>query len=147
VSRDKVLAYALKALARREHSVVGLRTKIEHRFEGVPSDTVTDILDELIRRKYLDDDRFAATFILNRPGRSRMWFEASLAQAGVEAERITLALDAQDWPSLETIVQDKMKGFGLTPPLQPKEAARLSRTLMRLGYDGEEVRAELENLL
>jgi hypothetical protein len=50
------------------------------------------------------------------------------------------------WPSLHDAMAAKMNEWKLTPPLEPRDAGRLFRTLLRLGFDEDAIREELEQL-
>jgi regulatory protein len=147
VSRDKVFAYALKALARREHSDRQLRDKIARRFPEVPAPTIAEAMNDLAARRYVDDRRFAETYVAARldlgPGR----LHAELERAGVQTALIESVLEGRRWPSISDILRAKMTRMRVEPPLKAHDAARLYRALQRLGYDGEDVRSELESLL
>ena len=52
---------SLDILSRREHSVIELKTKLK-RFDPFSQD-LNDVIQRLIEAKFLDDERFAATFI------------------------------------------------------------------------------------
>jgi regulatory protein len=147
VSRDKVFAFALKTMARREHSARQLRDRIRERFPDASPETVGDVLNDLAGRNYVDDRRFAAAYVASRLGRGRPRLQAELEGAGVETAIIASVLDPHPWPSIRDLLRDKMKTLRIAPPLEARDAARLSRALQRLGYDGEDVRLELENLL
>ena len=51
-----------------------------------------------------------------------------------------------DWPSLKEALAAKMNDWTLRAPLQPRDAGRLFRALLRLGYDEDAIREEIESL-
>ena len=55
--REEALDRAVRALARRDHSVSSLRERLER--AGVPAAVQEDAVETLTRAGYLDDERFA----------------------------------------------------------------------------------------
>ena len=54
-------ATAVRLLSRRDHSVLELKRKLELR--GFPRDEIDDVLEDLIKRDYLSDERFCESYI------------------------------------------------------------------------------------
>ena len=140
---DEVYNYAIRLLARREYSTSQLRARLERKFGTVPESTI----DRLIEQKYLDDQRFAETYVRNKKSLGRQRLEYMLVQRGVRGTMVRQVLEAEKWPSLGDALVAKMKELRMQSPLSVREASRLSRVLERLGYEGEEIRDELAGLL
>lgn len=140
---DPALAHALKLLARRDYSIVGLRRRLESRFGDIPETTI----EWLVGKRYLDDRRFTENLVARRPQRSRRLLETELESAGVADEIARMVLDEQVWPSIGDVLEAKMVDLKMDPPLEPRKAARLFRALGRLGYEAEDIRTELERFL
>ncbi len=140
---NDIYGHALKLLARRDFSTHQLRLKLEQRFKTVPA----DVIERLRAEGFLDDRRFAENFVRGHTRRGRLQLGADLEGHGVAAEIIREAVESVPWPSTGEILRTKMKTLKLSPPLRRKDAARLSRSLIRLGYDAEEVLRELEQFL
>jgi len=51
-----------------------------------------------------------------------------------------------DWPSLKEALAAKMNDWTLRAPLQPRDAGRLFRALLRLGYDEDAIREEINSV-
>ena len=135
--------FAIKLLAVRDSSVRRMRTRLEKRFGRNP-DTV---IDRLLSQKFLDDLRCAESFVRVRKSRGRLRLRAELIRDGIGEAMADAVLEREDWPSLVDVLKGKMRGLKLIPPVSLREAARLSRFLLRLGYDEEEIREELEKLV
>ncbi len=135
--------FAIKLLAVRDSSVRRMRTRLEKRFGRNP-DTV---IDRLLSQKFLDDLRCAESFVRVRKSRGRLRLRAELIRDGIGEAMADDVLEREDWPSLVDVLKGKMRGLKLIPPVSLREAARLSRFLLRLGYDEEEIREELEKLV
>ena len=141
--QDEIYNYAIKLLARREFSIHRLRARLDRRFGNVPP----SVIDRLIEKKYLDDRRFAETYVRGRTSWGRRRLEYELMRHGVGDTIIADVIAAGKWPSLVEALGTKMKDLNVKLPLSVRDASRLSRSLVRLGYEEEAIRDELENLL
>ncbi len=140
-----LLEHALKLLARRERTAHQLRERLATRF-GNDSAAIEEVLARLSGAGYLDDERYARNWVRRRIDRGRVRLAGDLERAGIAPGVIRRVLEDQDWPSLVEALRDKMGRFGIGRPLAPADAARLSRTLQRLGYDADEIASELDRL-
>ena len=93
---DDALAIATRALARREHSVQGLRELLLR--AGVEATEADDTLEELQRLGLLDDRRFAGerARVLAERGKGDAAIRFDLERAGVGRGEIAAALAALD---------------------------------------------------
>ena len=69
-----------------------------------------------------------------------------LIARGIPGELIDEVLSQADWPSLREALAAKMNNWKLHPPLQSRDAARLFRALLRLGYEEDAIREEIERI-
>jgi SOS response regulatory protein OraA/RecX len=138
---QEIYRYALKLLAARDYSTHTLHLKLEERFGNVPN----TVIERLTAEGLLDDARFAQTFIRNRTRMGRPRLRAALHQKGIAPSVIQSAIEHENWPSTGEIVEAKMKGLKLRTPLSQRDAARLFRSVKRLGYDADEILCELEH--
>jgi SOS response regulatory protein OraA/RecX len=134
--------YALKLLRARDHSVAMLRQKLEGKF-GEKSE---EVIQQLLRKNFLNDRRFAENYVARRRTRGRAALQEELKSRGVASELIREVLAGTDWPSLSDATAATMKGLKLRAPLQSRDAARLFRALLRLGYEEDAIREQIENL-
>jgi SOS response regulatory protein OraA/RecX len=139
---DDIYFYALKLLRKRDYTVRELREKIEVRFHDVP----TEIIELLTRKNFLNDRRFAENYVVRRQDRGRALLREELTNRGVASNLIDEILSKTAWPSLQEALADKMNGWKLGAPLQSRDATRLFRALLRLGYDEDAIREEIEQL-
>jgi regulatory protein len=99
---DKAYAY----LAARDHSVAELRDKLEKSllksavFEYIPADqgasVLQTVIDELLRRQFLDDHKFAHLWVESRnrfKPRGKYVLQEELKRKGVSSEIINAVLD------------------------------------------------------
>jgi SOS response regulatory protein OraA/RecX len=139
---DEIYTHALKLLRARDYSVESLRQKLDRKFGAVPQ----DVIDQLIQRNFLKDRRFAENYVARRKKRGEAVLRHELSQRGVGAELIEQTLSQNVWPSLQAALKAKMDGWNLRHPLQPRDAGRLFRALLRLGYEEDAIRGEIAKI-
>ena len=139
---NEVYTYALKLLRARDYTIAALEQKLKARFGSVPD----EIIDQLIRKKFLNDRRFAENYVAKRRNKGIQFLREELLAKGVPAALVEEILSKTEWPSLKQAVADKMDEWNLRVPLQTRDAARLFRSLFRLGYDEDATREEIEQL-
>ena len=138
---DEVYLHALKLLKRRDHTIAQLRQKLEARFGAFPE----DVIDRLLQKKFLNDRRFAENYVANRRNRGRARLMEELEARGVPQSLAEEILAKTGSPSLNDALNAKMNGWKLRAPLQRRDAARLFRALLRLGYDEDAVREAINH--
>ena len=138
---DQIYLAALKLLRTRDHTVSSLRQKLEGKFGVVPE----DVIEQLLKRNFLNDRRFAENYVSRRKDRSPSALREDLIARGVAVDIVDETLSQVDSPSLREAMAAKIKDWKLRTPLQPRDAARLFRALLRLGYDEDAIREEIEN--
>jgi len=134
--------YALKLLRTRDYTTARLRQKVEARFGSVPQ----QLIEQLLNKNFLNDRRFAENYVARRRERGRRALHEELTSNGVAPEIIDDVLSQTAWPSLREAVAAKMIDWKLRAPLQSRDAARLFRALLRLGYDEDAIREEIDQL-
>ena len=138
---DEVYSYALKLLRGRDYTVARLREKLEAKFGAVPQ----EVLDQLLQKKFLNDRRFAENYVTKRKDRGAAMLREELAARGVASPLIDEILSRADWPSLQEALAARMSDWKLRAPLQPRDGARLFRALLRLGYEEDAIREEIQH--
>lgn len=139
----KALTYALKLLSRRDYTRQQMRQRLERRF-GMDLDS---ILEWLEGRSYLDDHRFARSFVASHRRWGPLRMEAELEQRGITETVRRQVLTDHVWPSVSEVMGDRMVRLRLRPPITKEAAAQIGRTLSRLGYEPSEIEEEIEKLL
>jgi SOS response regulatory protein OraA/RecX len=137
---NEIYHHALKLLRRKDYTKQQLLEKLEAKFGKVPE----EVTETLLRKRFLDDRRYAENFVAKHADSHPDWIRQSLEDAGVERQDINRALATADWPSLRDVLKAKMLVWRLRPPLERRDVARLFRLLSRLGYPEEDIREELE---
>ena len=140
---DEIYSYALKLLKGRDYTVSKLRERLETKFGAAPP----EVIQQLLQRKFLNDRRFAENYVAKRRRRGGPQLREELSARGVPSELADEILSAADWPSLQEALTAKMNDWKLRRPLQPRDAARLYRALLRLGYDEDAIREEIEQIV
>jgi len=90
---NELFARGVRLLAMREHSVKEITNKLFDKSEA--SDTIYAVVDELLEKKYLSDERFAESYIRARGNRGfgPVKIKAELKQKGVSSSLIQDYLD------------------------------------------------------
>ncbi len=135
---------AMDLLARREHSRLELERKLGAR--GFEPGVIAQVLDNLMRDRLLDEDRFVESFIRARArkGQGPMRIRGELVQRGVDDSSVSagLANAPRDWAALAAEVRTKR--FGASAPADFGERARQAKFLQYRGFDGDQIRAALD---
>lgn len=139
---DEIYLYALKLLRGRDHTVADLRRKLQGKFDSAPD----EVIERLLSKNFLNDRRFAENYVARRKDRGRSALHGELLARGVELELVEQTISRAEWPSLRDALAARMKDLNLRAPLQSRDAARLFRALLRLGYDEDAIREEIEQL-
>jgi regulatory protein len=140
-------AAALRALARRGHSVFEMRTYLERR--AASKEASRNVLARLREQRLLDDVRYASEFARLRVrirGQGRYRIARELRARGVSDAHIDTALTQAFAETDErAMVREKIerKLRSLRGPLDAKRAASLYRSLLRGGFDAALIRREL----
>ena len=130
---------ALGLLARREHTCLELRHKLQQR--GFSREQIAPVLDALIADDYLSDQRFAEVYAASRAdkGYGPLRIERELRERGLERDLIQPVLQelAADWPSRLARLQQKRFG---DLPADYSEQTRQMRFLRQRGYPLDQIR-------
>jgi len=131
---------AMNLLARREHSVAELKTKLAVR-ELSPED-IDEAVDKLIREGLVSDERFAEAFVAYRMrrGQGPVRIRAELVQRGVCEALISKFLDSCSGDWFDSVRTVREKRFGPEFPTDFKERARQSKFLQYRGFTSEQIR-------
>jgi len=139
---DEIYAHALKLLRMRDYTIAGLQKKLESKYGVVPE----AVLDLLIQKKFLNDRRFTENYVSRRKDRGVSLLRQELINKGVDTDIVDEILSNAEFPSLKEAVAAKMNDWKLRVPLQSRDAARLFRALVRLGYDEDAIREEINQV-
>jgi regulatory protein len=141
-------AYAVRLLARRDHSVSELRRKLLVR--GYEQSVVEGVLTRLESSKSLNDQRYTENVVAYRArrGQGPSRIRNELRRSGVEAEAIDAAIktdaDAPDFVALAR--EARRRKFGADLPKDWKERSRQARFLQYRGFSTDHIRAVLQGV-
>jgi regulatory protein len=139
--KAKIRVSALNLLARREHSLKELKTKLQKRYSDSCCGLIDDILDVLKEDNLQSNCRFAESYLRSRvnKGQGQYRIESELQQRGVAESDIYWAFQQEpvDWLRLARNVAHKR--FGETPPLDLKERAQRCRFLQYRGFSNDQI--------
>jgi regulatory protein len=136
------LAAAVTLLARREFCSIELGAKLSA--QGFMPEAVRPALDELIERRYLDDERYVRQFVVVHAerGQGPLRLRRELAQLGLPAALIDAQLELHgDWAALARQVLTRR--FGASAPRDWPDKARRMRFLQYRGFYNDHIRSAL----
>jgi regulatory protein len=139
---ETMLTFAMKLLAKRDHSTAEVRQKLLSRYGEAPD----GVIQHLTQKRFLDDRRFAEGYISGREKRGMLRLKNELEARGVPPDVVAETLAGGQWPSLHEALTARMVGWKLRAPLHRRDAARLFRALARLGYEEDAIREEIDQL-
>lgn len=135
----------VELLARREHSRLELRRKLEQR--GYGFDEIEPVLADLAARGLQSEARFAEHYARGREqrGYGPVRIRQELRERGIDDGLIATALEALEVDWFAAARAARHKRFGAAAPADFREQARQLRFLNNRGFDAEQCRVALEN--
>jgi len=142
-----LLKRAVALLARREHSRAELAAKLIRRLdEGQDVAEVDNVLDELQRRGWLSEERYAASVVRSRSARyGDLRLKQELRVRGISKSTATAAVSAASASELERAKAVWVRKFG-APPVNAAERARQARFLQSRGFATAIIRRVIDGL-
>jgi len=138
---QELMARALRALARREHSRAELARKLAPRAES--REALEALLDELVRRKQLSDERYAeqrAHVLSRKYGAARIRLELRARGVAADtAETVAAVAGADEFERARAILR---KRYSASPATRVERARRM-RFLQQRGFASDVIRAVL----
>jgi regulatory protein len=138
VRKQSLNERAMGLLARREHSVKELQTKLSADFD---IDNINELIEKLISANLQSDERFTENYIRYRSQRGfgSQRIRQELKERGVTADIISNELNTAeiDWFSLAITV--RCKRFGELVPDSAKDKAKQQRFLQYRGFTHEQI--------
>lgn len=136
---DKIYASSIRMLAGREHSCFELKTKLKNK--GHHAAEIEEVISQLIKDKYLNDERFAETFVLSKSKRGigPVKIQLELEQRRVDSSLIDEYLDFNQLEWFERATEVRSKRFGETLPVDVNEKAKQIRFLQQRGFTQKQI--------
>lgn len=134
---------AMDLLARREHSRLELKQKLQKRFDD--ETLIDEQIDRLADENLQSDSRFVESFVRQRGNRGygpvRIREEAR--RKGLSDSEISFAFDTLDFDWCALAAEVISKKFGELPAQDIKEKARRTRFLQYRGFKTEHYRGSI----
>jgi len=139
VRKQSLNERAMNFLARREHSVKELQTKLVKADFDI--DEINAVIDKLITSNLQSDQRFTENYSRYRSQRGfgSLKIRLELKERGVSAELISQALDEADIDWFTLAVTVRCKRFGEQSPTDIKDRAKQQRFLQSRGFTHEQI--------
>jgi len=97
---------------------------------------------------YLDDRRFAESYIRNRKdSKSSYQIRMELSEKGVSSELISELIDAEEWDSVSVVASLFRKKYSNKDPKDPKSYEKAFRYFSARGFHYDEIKKGLEAAL
>lgn len=135
---------ALAALSRREHSCLELTQKLKK--AGFSSEEIDPLLEDLIKRNWLSEERFIEAFVRSRFNQNYgpMRIRYDLQQRGISGEMIFNALLAYQDNWATSARELRIRRFGEILPSTPQMRAKQMRFLSSRGFLPDHIRYALK---
>lgn len=142
-SLKALYAYALSLLARREYAAHALSKKLLLRTEN--PEWIETVILALKERKYLDDARFAESYVRMRAnkGYGKLRIVGELKEKGIAEELISANL--LNYGDRERLKKIREKKFGEVLPTTLAEKAKQMRYLQYKGFSFDEIKMVFKN--
>ena len=89
--KQKARQVALRRLDRRECSAADISQTL--RRKGFSQDIITEVVQDLVERKWIDDEKFASILVRDQAlrGKGSKWIQMKLRTQGIQAESETIS--------------------------------------------------------
>ena len=144
----KALRKCGELLSRRDYSEAKLTEKLLE--ADLAPDAVREAIDEMKKAHYLDDRRFASSFVRSYLGkRSRLRIRQDLKERGISSEIIDEVLAGLDTEDAAAVEMEQIRAFLMKKNYSPEtvsysEKQKLMASLYRKGYDPELIRKAVD---
>ena len=146
---EKVADKMRRLCSRREYCVSDIRKKLMVQLEG-KTDEVEQVLDALVREKYIDDLRYASAYARDKAsisGWGATKIRYMLSSKGVSSETIALALEEIDSGKAQNRLDKLMENKLRTLRDDPQCRLKMLRFGLGRGYAYDEVSSVVDGLL
>jgi len=146
--RERVRTAALRLLRYRDRSIAEMRQRL--RRKGFDPEVIADEIEQLIRERLLDDERFTGVWIRHKltiSHKGKRLVRAELTAKGISAELFARVWEEhveQERRSAETWAKAKAEDYNLLDSFERR--GRIRQGLYRRGYSQEAIEAALEEI-
>ncbi len=140
---NNLLATGVRLLAMREHSVKEITNKLKDK--AITPDLLHAVVDELLAKKYLSDERFTESYVRSRRNRGfgPVKIKAELKVKGISNTLIQDYLEEGSALWIDIAEAQYRKKFGLTPVIDYRDWTKRARFLQNKGFTGEQIQSTL----
>lgn len=135
----RAIKRAMHLLEKMDRTEQQLRKKL---LEGkYPAELVEQAITYVKSYHYIDDERYARTFVrLNQERKSAARMEMDLRAKGISSDVIACALEEENDTEPEMLIRKLMEKKNFDPDTATREeAAKMYRFLLRKGFSGSEI--------
>ena len=139
---DSLWARAVRALARREHSVHEFRQKFR---AEAPEELLDELIEALLRDDLLSDERFAQMLCRSRykRGVGPVKIEYELHQHQILSEWIEQVMEEYEAQWVEQLRALRSRKYGEQPPKDYRDWARQARFFQGKGFTSEQIHSAI----
>lgn len=134
-----IYASAVRMLTGREHSCFELVTKLKKK--GHSDNDIDGVVAQLVKDKYLNDERFAEMFVRSKSKRGvgPIKIRSELEQRSVDSSLIDAYLDFNHPEWFESAIEVRCKRFGEQLPEEATDKAKQIRFLQQRGFTQKQI--------
>ena len=138
----KACLRSLDVLSVRDKTCAQMRDQLTR--EEFPPEAVEGAMNYLLEHHYVDDFRYACTYLSLRSGKdSRLRLSQQLAQRGVPKEVIDLAFEEEGEGDQEALIHDLLKKKHYSPDMDEKDKTKVIRYLAGRGFSYDSIKKAL----
>ena len=127
-------------LSRQDYSVKCMREKLLGK--GFSSEDTEKVIEYLVELSYLDDERFADSYVRTHSNISRQQLRQKLYRKGIDSEISDIAIEDQYTGDSIALISDLARKKHFDPQEADYESVcKFKAYLYRKGFDGAEIRA------
>ena len=142
---NTVLARGMRLLAIREHSVLEMSNKLIAKFEEFDASIIYAVVDELVKLKYISDERFTESYVRSRSnkGYGPVKIKAELKGKGVSNSLIQDYLNENSGRWFDIAEREYLKKYSGSPITNYKTWAKCARFMQSRGFTMEHIHVTL----
>ena len=140
-SKYDIYQKALEILTRREHSFAQVHIKLSTKFSENTKEDIDDVLEELIQKDLLSDQRFAEAILSYRSqrGYGPNWIRSYLRGQGVSSIIVDDVFISSDINWVNIAKKAKLKKFGADNPTDHLKKMKEFKFLQNRGFTQDQV--------
>lgn len=147
--KDKAMKFAMKLIGLRRRSEFEMRKKLQKK--GVGKELSEEVINELKKFQYIDDEKFAESYIndrINLRPAGKFLIKMELRSRGVREPTIDrklgeLVSDEQELEMAQTLVRKRING--LRPQKSEKDRVKLMNYLKTRGFSAGTISQAVKN--